>query len=199
MRNEPAAQPDHRWGRCERLRRLPDESIECVRDQPAVLPAARLPSRRAARPRSATSISGSTKLAPSPRGCTASWCRPAASGSTSATPTPPIRRKGAPRKSLLLGPERLASRSSSDGWMLRNKIVWAKTNPMPTSVRDRLTCTWEVVYVFAKQPRYFFDLDAIRVPHTSQHRRPRSDQTSSADRARPGAARTATAPPAWTR
>lgn len=75
--------------------------------------------------------------------------------------------QGAQRKSLLLAPERLALTLVADGWILRNKIVWRKANPMPTSVRDRLACTWEVLYVFAREPRYFFDLDAIRVPHVS--------------------------------
>jgi site-specific DNA-methyltransferase (adenine-specific) len=79
-------------------------------------------------------------------------------------------RQGAPRKGLLLGPERLALTLIADGWLLRNKIVWAKANPMPSSVRDRLTTTWEALYLFTKQPRYFFDLDAVRVPHsTSRH------------------------------
>ncbi len=78
--------------------------------------------------------------------------------------------QGAGRKGLLLGPERLALALLSDGWVLRNKIVWQKPNPMPSSVRDRLTCSWEALYVFAKQPTYFFDLDAIRVPHTTGHR-----------------------------
>ncbi|GAA1771660.1 site-specific DNA-methyltransferase [Nostocoides vanveenii] len=77
-------------------------------------------------------------------------------------------REGSPRKSLLLGPERLALALVSDGWRLRNKIVWQKANPMPHSVTDRLTCTWEALFVFTKQDRYFFDLDAIRVPHLSK-------------------------------
>lgn len=76
-------------------------------------------------------------------------------------------REGAPRKSLLLGPERVAQRLVDSGWILRNKIIWAKTNPMPTSVRDRLACTHEYLYVFAVEPRYYFDLDAIRQPHIS--------------------------------
>lgn len=76
-------------------------------------------------------------------------------------------RDGAPPKSLVLAPERLAIGLVADGWILRNKIVWAKTNPMPTSVKDRLSCTWEVVYFFTKRPRYRFDIDAIRVPHRS--------------------------------
>jgi site-specific DNA-methyltransferase (adenine-specific) len=76
-------------------------------------------------------------------------------------------RQGAGRKSLLLGPERLALALLEDGWLLRNKIVWQKANPMPTSVTDRLSCTWEALYVFVKQPQYYFNLDALRVPHTS--------------------------------
>jgi len=76
-------------------------------------------------------------------------------------------RQGAARKSLLLGPERLLLRLQASGWIVRNKLVWAKPNPMPISVTDRLAATYEFVYVLAKQPTYHFDLDAIRVPHTS--------------------------------
>jgi hypothetical protein len=77
--------------------------------------------------------------------------------------------QGAAKKSLVLGPERLALALLADGWRLRNKVVWQKANPMPSSVRDRLTCAWEAVYVFTRQPAYFFDLDSVRVPHTSRH------------------------------
>jgi len=76
-------------------------------------------------------------------------------------------RDGAPFKSLLLGPERLALVLIEDGWILRNKVIWAKKNPMPSAVPDRLSCTWEVIYFLTKQKHYFFDLDAIRAPHTS--------------------------------
>ncbi|PVB05069.1 site-specific DNA-methyltransferase [Mycobacteroides abscessus] len=75
--------------------------------------------------------------------------------------------QGATRKSLLMAPERLAMRLQEAGWIIRNKIVWAKPNPVPTSVPDRLNCTYEVIYVLAKKPTYFFDLDAIRQPHRS--------------------------------
>lgn len=69
---------------------------------------------------------------------------------------------GAPAKSLLLAPERLALALVADGWILRNKVIWAKTNPLPSSTKDRLSCSHEVIYFFTKSPRYFFDLDAIR-------------------------------------
>jgi site-specific DNA-methyltransferase (adenine-specific) len=77
-------------------------------------------------------------------------------------------RAGAPAKGLLLAGERLAIALTEDGWILRNKLIWRKTNPMPASVRDRLSCTWEVVYFFVRAPRYAFDLDAIRIPHRSR-------------------------------
>lgn len=76
-------------------------------------------------------------------------------------------RYGAPPKSLLLCPERVARALVEDGWLLRNKVVWAKANPLPSPSKDRLTNAYEFVYFFARQPSYFFDLDAIREPLTS--------------------------------
>jgi DNA modification methylase len=81
-------------------------------------------------------------------------------------------RFGAPKKSLLLGPEQLAQTLIKDGWTLRNKVVWAKPNPLPSPVKDRLTGTYEVVFFLTKRPSYFFDLDAIR--ETASYRRPPS-------------------------
>lgn len=79
-------------------------------------------------------------------------------------------RFGAPAKSLLLAPERLALALASDGWIVRNRVAWTKPNPMPNSVADRLNTTWEFVYFLTRSPRYYFDLDAIRVPHRTTHR-----------------------------
>jgi site-specific DNA-methyltransferase (adenine-specific) len=76
--------------------------------------------------------------------------------------------QGAPKKSLLLGPQRLALALLQDGWLIRNQVIWAKTNPMPSSVVDRLSCTYEVVFLLVRSPRYFFDLDAIRQPITTK-------------------------------
>lgn len=85
-------------------------------------------------------------------------------------------RYGVAPKSLLLAPEQLVLRLvQQDGWILRNKVIWAKSNPMPSSVSDRLTMSWEVIYLLVRQPDYYFDLDAVREPHTSsptKQRRP---------------------------
>lgn len=79
-------------------------------------------------------------------------------------------REGAPRKSLIAVPERVLLGLIADGWTVRNKIVWAKTNAIPSSVRDRLACGYEVIYLLARNPRYYFDLDAIRQPHISSRK-----------------------------
>jgi DNA modification methylase len=74
-------------------------------------------------------------------------------------------RSGAPAKSLLLGPERLLLALSADGWIVRSKVIWAKTNPVPVAVIDRLSNSYDVIYFVTRSPRYFFDLDAIRLPY----------------------------------
>jgi len=80
-------------------------------------------------------------------------------------------RYGAPAKSLLLGPERLALALQRDGWIVRNRVAWTKPNPMPNSVRDRFNATWEFVFFLTRSTRYFHDLDAVRIPHRSPTRK----------------------------
>ena len=78
-------------------------------------------------------------------------------------------------KCLLMLPERIALRMIDSGWILRQKIVWAKQvydhkerrtkgSAMPTSVKDRFNTTFEYLYHFTKNKKYFFDLDAVRIP-----------------------------------
>src|SRR5271166_5249657 len=43
-------------------------------------------------------------------------------------------RFGAPPKGLLCAPERLLLALAADGWLVRNKVIWATPNPMPSSV-----------------------------------------------------------------
>jgi DNA modification methylase len=58
----------------------------------------------------------------------------------------------------------------TDGWLIRGKVVWAKTNPLPESAADRLSRTHEYLYHLVRRPRYFFDLDSIRQLHRSAGR-----------------------------
>ena len=59
-------------------------------------------------------------------------------------------------------PWRVALALQADGWYLRSEIIWAKLNPMPESVTDRPTKAHETVFLLTKQPRYFYDADAVR-------------------------------------
>ena len=86
-----------------------------------------------------------------------------------ATGKPPL--KGF-EKSLILQNWRLAiSMIDQQGWKLRNAIIWHKINSMPTSVLDRLGNKYEPVFFFSKSNKYYFDLDTIRVPYTSDEPR----------------------------
>jgi len=69
-------------------------------------------------------------------------------------------------KCLIGIPWRVALALIDDDWILRNAIVWHKPNAMPSSVKDRLTCTYETIFHFVKSRRYYYDLDAIREPHS---------------------------------
>jgi site-specific DNA-methyltransferase (adenine-specific) len=71
------------------------------------------------------------------------------------------------RKSLMGVPWRIALAMLDRGWILRNVVVYAKPNPIPHPVFDRLTASWEPVFFFTKSDRYYFDLDQIRVPQSS--------------------------------
>jgi len=50
-------------------------------------------------------------------------------------------------------------------WILRNVIIWHKPNVMPSSVKDRFGNKYEQVFMLTKSKKYWFDLDAVRVPH----------------------------------
>lgn len=69
-------------------------------------------------------------------------------------------------KNLMGMPWRVALALQDDGWILRNDVIWSKPNAMPESVTDRLATRHEHVFMFAKSARYWFDLDAIREPHS---------------------------------
>lgn len=70
-------------------------------------------------------------------------------------------------KNLLGIPWRVAFALQDDGWILRNDIIWHKSNAMPESVTDRLSNRHEHLFMLSKSQRYWFDLDPIREPHES--------------------------------
>ena len=68
---------------------------------------------------------------------------------------------GLKTKDLIGIPWMLAFALRADGWYLRADIIWHKPNPMPESIKDRPTKAHEYVFLLTKQPRYFYDADAI--------------------------------------
>lgn len=82
-----------------------------------------------------------------------------------------LRAPGLREKSLCLIPERLAIALSDDGWIIRNRITWAKGlsfcptwsgSVMPSSATDRFTPASEHVWFMVKQQTYWFDQVAVR-------------------------------------
>ena len=72
--------------------------------------------------------------------------------------------KSVETKSLLGIPQRFMINCIDNGWICRNDIVWSKANSMPSSVKDRFTNKHESIFFFSKNKKYYFDLDAVRVP-----------------------------------
>lgn len=56
---------------------------------------------------------------------------------------------------------------SEPGWYLRSDVIWHKPNAMPNSVKDRPVTDHEYVFLFSKNPRYYFDYHAIKEPAAS--------------------------------
>lgn len=71
-------------------------------------------------------------------------------------------------KDLIGIPWRVAFALQLDGWYLRQDIIWHKSNPMPESVKDRCTKSHEYIFLLSKSEKYYFDSEAIKEPATSK-------------------------------
>lgn len=76
--------------------------------------------------------------------------------------TRPKPSKGIKPKDLVGIPWRVAFALQSDGWYLRQDIIWHKPNPMPESVKDRCTKAHEYIFLLSKNKKYYFDNEAIK-------------------------------------
>ena len=61
-------------------------------------------------------------------------------------------------------PWRTAFALQDAGWILRQDIIWEKPNVLPEMVKDRCTRNHEYIFLFAKQTKYYFDVEAIKEP-----------------------------------
>ena len=69
---------------------------------------------------------------------------------------------GYKEKDLIGIPWMLAFALRSDGWYLRQDIIWHKPNPMPESVKDRCTKSHEYLFLLSKNKNYYYDHESIK-------------------------------------
>lgn len=90
-------------------------------------------------------------------------------------------------KDLVLQPHRVALALQADGWWLRSAIVWAKGlsfcptysgSVMPESCRDRPTSAYEMIFVFTKAGKYYYDNDAVKEQFVYPERRYNPDTSN---------------------
>ena len=72
--------------------------------------------------------------------------------------------EGLKEKDLIGSPWMFAFAMRSDGWYLRQDIIWHKPNPMPESVKDRCTKSHEYIFLLSKNKKYYYDNEAIKEP-----------------------------------
>ena len=80
------------------------------------------------------------------------------------TPVRGNKLEGLKSKDLIGIPWMLAFALRSDGWYLRQDIIWHKPNPMPESVKDRCTKSHEYLFLLSKNKKYYYDNEAIKEP-----------------------------------
>ena len=77
--------------------------------------------------------------------------------------------EGLKEKDLIGIPHMLAFALRGDGWYWRDTIIWAKAcsgiysggTVMPESVKDRTVRSFEYIFMFTKNSKYFYDANAI--------------------------------------
>ncbi len=65
-------------------------------------------------------------------------------------------------KNLVGVPWRVALALQSEGWILRNAIVWDKIKGNPCNAKDKLRNVYEMVFHFVLQSSYYYNLDELR-------------------------------------
>jgi len=58
-----------------------------------------------------------------------------------------------PRKCKILLPHRIAMMLCDDGWILRNDLVWHRSNAMPEAMLDRFAKRYEYIFMFVKSQK----------------------------------------------
>jgi DNA modification methylase len=66
------------------------------------------------------------------------------------------------RKSIIGIPWRVSLKMMSQKWILRAPIIWHRDKALPEAVKDRPRRSYEYIFMFAKDRKYFFDREEIK-------------------------------------
>lgn len=113
------------------------------------------------------------------RGARPSWRESRAAGLARMSSENLIAGRAVVEKSLMMLPDRLAIGMQDDGWILRNRITWAKAFCTPDPARDRLANRSEPIFLFVKSERNHFDRAALGGEDGDVWRLPASSGTGS--------------------
>lgn len=67
------------------------------------------------------------------------------------------------QKSMLGIPGLVSAALRKDNWLQRAECIWCKKTPQPNSATDRPVYAHEMVYLFSRSSKYFYEMDAERV------------------------------------
>lgn len=98
------------------------------------------------------------------RGARPSWRESRAAGLARMSSENVIDGRAVPEKSMMMLPERLALGMIDQGWLLRNRVTWAKASTTPDPAPDRLPVRSEPVLMFSRGSRTWFDRSAMQQP-----------------------------------
>ena len=88
------------------------------------------------------------------------------------------------RNKCLYGvPERFMLAMIDRNWILRNKIVWNKPNAKPSECRDKFVPSYEIIYFFTLNPKYYFkkEFEPVKQSTIERHKRGQSAENKYAD------------------
>jgi DNA modification methylase len=69
---------------------------------------------------------------------------------------------GVPKKTAIGIPWRVALEMINRGWVLRSPVVWKRKRPVPEpSARDRPWRSYEMIFIFVKATRYYFNREGL--------------------------------------
>ena len=65
-------------------------------------------------------------------------------------------------------PHRVVLKLQEQGWMLRNTIIWSKTNPKPSSSKSNLTPSYEFIFHLVKSKDYLYNQTLTELSNKSK-------------------------------